>query len=329
MAGHIKQRLANMPETSSDGIMLLLRALQKHVVTVDPNRADRFKMELAEVEKQFRGEDIGQTVKVTTGVLEEYARQTNQMIAHQQSEFMTLVSELTNVLALLPEDQTAFERWNALETQIKAATPADLPKIMAEVKNGLDLSRKEAMEQKQKISDLVSGIISRIRSSNERLQKASPSRDEPLYSPDPVTGLSGRAYAEAELSKTYVQSPSCHLAFFVVKRLNLINRKFGFQRGDEVLLKVVQHLAQSLPDFNNLFRWTPCSFLTIAAPAMSADEVRRKVQAIDLQRVTVILEWEGHSALVPVSLDCRMMALREHSSPELLYQALDSLALDL
>ena len=328
MVGLTKQRSANKTETPVDGIMLLLRALQKHVVTVDTSQAHRFKTELAEVEKRFRGENIGQTVKDTAGILEEYAQQSNQLIVHQQSEFMTLVSELTNALASIPEDHNAFERLNALEAHIKTAAPDELPKITAEVTESVALARKQAMEQKQKISDLVSGIISRMHVSKERVATAT-SGDEVLYSPDPVTGLSGRAYAEAEVSRTFTQSPACHLALFVVKRLSLINRKFGFQRGDEVLLKVVQHLAQSLPDFNNLFRWTPCSFLTIAPPVISADEVRRKVQAIDLHRVTVILEWEGHSALVPVSLDCRVMAFKEHNSAESLFQALDSLALDL
>ncbi len=69
-------------------------------------------------------------------------------------------------------------------------------------------------------------------------------------------------------------------------------------------------------------------FLTIAAPNMLYQEVRQKVQRLDLQRMTVTLEWEGKSALIPINLNCHVLSLKEFTSPDALYQRLDAYALE-
>jgi GGDEF domain-containing protein len=149
-----------------------------------------------------------------------------------------------------------------------------------------------------------------------------------VYTPDQLTGLPARAYAEAELARAHGQSPDCYLALFIVKRLALINAKFGYSRGDQVLLKVVVHLAQSLPEFNNLFRWAPCAFLTMAPLNTSYKDLRAKIQIIELTRMTPTLEWEGRSAMVPVVIDCRIVSVKDFGTPSDLFLRLDTLATD-
>ncbi len=180
----------------------------------------------------------------------------------------------------------------------------------------------EHAAQARQVADLVPGGASDARPSGSAQVSGL------AYAADQLTGLPSRAYAEAELVRAHGQPEDYYLALFMVKRLALINAKFGFSRGDQVLLKVVVHLAQAMSDFNNLFRWAPCAFLTLAPPSTSFKELRGKVQLVELTRMTPTLEWEGRSAMVPIAIDCRILSVKDFGTPSDLFLRLDTLAAD-
>jgi GGDEF domain-containing protein len=249
------------------------------------------------------------------------------------AEFAGVALEIASALKALPGIQGNVERWSLLEEQIKALSSRDdLAAAKTRLRAAISVARAEALRERATVNDLVSGIIDKLngassRESSEAASKADPPLT-PLYTPDPLTGLPARAFAEAELALAHGQSPDCHLAIFVVKRLALINAKFGYSRGDQVLLKVVSHLAQSLPGFNSLFRWTACAFLTVAPPNVSYKELRSKVQLIELAQLTATLEWDGRSAIVPVVINCRIVSIKDFGTLSDLLLRLDTLASD-
>jgi len=229
-------------------------------------------------------------------------------------------------LALLPGPA---DRLTLLEHQIAAISGEDdLVSIKARLISEVATARAEVLQERQKISDLISGTLTRLGTPPEESGSDLVPAIGSIYLPDALTGLPTRAYAEAKLILAHGLAADCYLAIFVIKRLALINTKFGFARGDQVLLKVVVHLAQALPEFNSFFRWTPCSFITMAPPGMSFAQMRSKIQVVELTRITPTLEWEGHSAMVPVALDCRVISLRDFTTPAELFLRLDTLATD-
>jgi GGDEF domain-containing protein len=179
----------------------------------------------------------------------------------------------------------------------------------------------EVLQARQQLGALLSGVISQV--AGEALQPQAP-----VYTLDQLTGLPSRASAEAQLREAHTQSQDCFLALFVVKRLALINAKFGYARGDDVLKKVVVHLSQSLQESANLFRWAPCAFLALAPESTSYKELRSKIQMIELARLTPTLEWEGRSAMVPIIIDCRIVPVKDFSAAPDLFLHLDTLASD-
>ena len=263
------------PETDAlaECVMLLVKAIERHLVIVDEKDAEEFRAGLCRLEDGLH-ESVETRVRVDAVVklLTNYATRTNQVIGRQRAELSQLTSDLSAGSIGL---QGAVERLRACQEHIDGERSLGSPSV---------------------------------------------------YATDPLTGLPGRAYAQNELARTHAQHPDCLIAFFVVKRLSLINAKFGFSRGDQVLLKVVQSLAQMMPDYNNLCRWSPCSFLIITSPLVTPAELRGHVHDIELLRMTPTLEWEGHSALVPIAMDCRAMSLREFGSPDLLFRKLDGIA---
>jgi GGDEF domain-containing protein len=238
-------------------------------------------------------------------------------------------AEVGTTMKALSGLQANAERWNRLEEQIKAiSTRDDLEVMKARLCAEVAAARAAALQENQKISELFSGVIGKLDIAPEESASEMPPEVNSAYSSDHLTGLPSRAYAEAELKRAHAQTGDCFVALFVVKRLALINAKFGYSRGDQVLLKVVLHLAQSLPDFNNLFRWAPCAFLTVAPPNTTYKELRSKVKIVELTRLMPTLEWEGRSAMVPVVIECRIMSVKDFSSQSDLFHRLDKLASD-
>ena len=261
-----------------------------------------FRAQLAALEGQLQGNaNARQVVDSAVEVLSEYEAQTNEVIARQKSGLSQTV-----------------ERWNSVEEQIKAiSSQEDLEAAKMRLLEQITSARTEVLEVVGNPDSQASGGA---------IEPSRTSASMPVV--DPLTGLASRAYAEFELGRALGQSDDCFLALFIVKRLALINAKFGYSRGDQVLLKVVLHLGQSLPGFDKLFRWSPCAFLAVAPPPTSYKELRAKVQVVELTRLTPTLEWEGRSAMVPVVIDCRIISVKDFGTASDLFLRLDTLAAD-
>ncbi len=324
--------------TLEDCLLILLRGIQNHSVIADGSDGQEFRAELAALESRFQGkENAHKLVDSAVEILDKYGTQTNQVIARQKSDLVTAAAQLSEAVKTLPEIQRSAERLSKLEQQInEISADDDLNAVKARLCAEVAAARAAALQEGHQVSELFSGVAGKLDIAPERgpAQAGDQGAGETphvagtVYTPDPLTGLPSRAYAEAELARAHGQSSDCFIALFVVKRLALINAKFGYSRGDQVLLKVVLHLAQSLPEFNNLIRWAPCAFLTVAPPKTTYKELRGKVQIIELTRMTPTLEWEGRSAMVPVAIDCRIVSVKDFGTPYELFLRLDTLAAD-
>jgi GGDEF domain-containing protein len=317
--------------TLEDGLQILLRGIQNHSVIADEADGQEFRKELVALESRFKGKDNARKlVDSAVDILDKYGSQANEVIARQKAGLVNAAAELAAAMKALQGIRGSADRLNLVEEQINLISEEDdLESVKARLRADVAMARAEALQERQQISGLFSTIVAKLGLSSVQLAgETSLTTSGSVYTPDTLTGLPSRAYAEAELTRAHAQFPDCYLALFVVKRLALINAKFGYSRGDQVLMKVVLHLAQSLPEFKNLFRWAPCAFLTVAPPSTSYGDLRSKVQIIELTRMTPTLEWEGRSAMVPVAIDCRIISVKDFQSPSELFLRLDTLSSD-
>ncbi len=299
------------PSALEESLVELLKGIQKYVPAGEA--------ELAGLAARFQETgDSRELVKSALKILEAHELRRNSDAA---------AAELANAIQALPGLQGNVERWNRVEQQIKAISSRDdLEVTKARLCADVAVARAEALQERQKISTLFSGALAKLEVPAAGDILASP--EESGAKLDQLTGLPTRAYAEAELARLHGEDSDTYVTLFVVKRLALINAKFGYARGDQVLMKVVAHLAQALPDFRHFFRWAPCAFLTLAPPDTTYKELRSKVQMIELARLAPTLEWEGRSAMVPVAMDCRILSVKDFTAPSDLFARLDTLASD-
>lgn len=326
---------------TEDYLWALLREIQNHPALAEGAPGRQLSAELAALQTRFQEPDnAAGLVEAAVAMLKKHGAQTKVAMDLQKSEIAAATTQLSDVMKALPSAQSFEERLSVIEQQIESMSPETLDNSKARLRANIAAARTESVAERQKISELLSGTASKLEaSSSEGAGESAAGQPGSLtgeagyaggtaYAPDPLTGLPARAYAEIELSRALNESDDRYAALFIVKRLALINAKFGYKRGDQVLLKVVTHLTQSLPEFNKLFRWAPCAFLTLAPPKTTYKEMRAKLQIVELTRLAPTLEWEGRSAMIPVALDCRVISIKDFGNPSDLFLRLDSLATD-
>ena len=314
-AGKTKQ-----PVSLEESLLILLRGMQDHSVIGEESGDKEFQARLAELQCEFKGkENAAQVAEAAIELLAQHHSQIKEVVAQQKSALTKATSDLAAATKGLSDVQGTPDRLASLEQQIGAISEGDdLAAIKARLISEVAAARTEAQQEWQKVSDLISGTGQSARHLAHVVGSG--------YAKDPLTGLNSRAQAENELTRAHELPVDSYLAIFVVKRLALINSKFGFARGDQLLVKIVGQLAQSLPEFTNLFRWAPCAFITLAPAGTAHHELRQKVQLIEITRMTPTLEWQGRSAMVPIALDCRVISLKDFGKPSELFLRLDSFA---
>jgi len=191
-----------------DCLRILLRGIQNHPVVAEGADGQEFRAQLAALESQLQGNASARhVVDSAVEVLSKYEAQANEVIARQKSG-LTL----------------AAERWNTVENQIKAISSQD----------DLEAAKLRLLEQ---ITSARTEILEVVGNPDS---PASGRAIEPARKPakldvvDPLTGWASRPYAEFELARALGQSDDCFMALFIVKRLALINSRFGYSRGDQV-----------------------------------------------------------------------------------------------
>jgi GGDEF domain-containing protein len=325
-----KPRLPKPKEqTLEDCLILLLHGIQDHLATSDGSSGEEFRSQLAALEKQFQGkEKAPELVAAAVEILKKHGAQASQAMARQKSGLVAAASELDGAVKALPALQANAESWNRVEERIRSiSTEDDLETVKARLCADVAQARAEALKEHKKISELVSGVAGKLEAAPIPAAKETPRAMGAAFTPDALTGLPPRAFAEAESRRVLGLPSDSYLALVVVRRLALIGAKFGLSRGDQVVLKVMLYLSQSMPDYS-LFRWAPNAFLAITPPNTPYKELRSKVQVIEATPMTPTLEWEGRSAMVPVALNCRTLSAKDFGTPYELFRLLDKLSAD-
>jgi GGDEF domain-containing protein len=108
----------------------------------------------------------------------------------------------------------------------------------------------------------------------------------------------------------------------VVNGLQSINRRFGYQVGDQLLKTVSDLFGKALADTDRLFRWHGPALVALVAREKTIDAVRAEIGRINSKRIAGVLEVGKDGLLLPVSASWQVLALT--SSAVDIAQAIES-----
>jgi diguanylate cyclase (GGDEF)-like protein len=115
---------------------------------------------------------------------------------------------------------------------------------------------------------------------------------------DQITGLGTLKSAESRIKEITAASHQGYVSAFFLKHLDVVNRRFGFSAGDEVIKRFATYLEKNLQGSDQLFRWRGPCFVVVADRYTSLEAVQADANKISLRGPEMEVESDGNTMLI-------------------------------
>jgi len=329
----LKRFLDSRPEQLIEALLrmvrLLVQGIEIHAVKGDAADYDKFRSDMRQVQESLTERPAPSEVLVMAGAvvkaLEEYNNRASRFIHVQCAELQTMVAMLTKTMTTLASgSETSVARLQSIEKQLhKASMIEDFQTARLRLGECLEGLRTEIVRQKEESARTVTEMRTELTKSRERMAPLSQ-RGEGERRADPVTGLRQRPEAEAALVEAAQEGRRVYAVIFVIERLDLINSRFGYAAGDQILVLFSQHLAQNLSRTDQLFRWSGPAILALLERDGAPKQVREEVVRITAQRLEKTILLGTRSVLLPVGASWAMFPVGDFRPVQLLFPQFES-----
>jgi GGDEF domain-containing protein len=305
-------------------IDILLHAIQVHSVAVDPAAFAAFQAEIQKVRGIVRmtsPEQILSTAAFIQRTVEAYnqgAARTRRAHAEALQKLLTTFTD--TVAAISTASETSVARLQEINKQIlKASTPEDIKSLTLQASECLESVRVQTLRQHERADQNLAQLRSQVESSS----RAKPSAGvQPKM--DSLSGLPLRAQAEHVLDTAIQSGGQGFVVAFIIDRVHLINARFGYGVGDQILTLFRQHLAEHLEEGDQLFRWTGPVFLALIDRPSLPEGVRAEVKRVTSKKLETTVQIGSRFVLLPVSSSALVISLREAESAATIIEQVDA-----
>jgi GGDEF domain-containing protein len=302
-------------------VKLLLQGIVLHSLEGDPADYSRFRDNIAQVERRLDEEISTPELPVLAGsalkALDDYNRRTSACLRLRSVEFQTMVKMLTEtVSAITAAGDTNVQQLLEIEKQVEAATEIeDVRQIKGRLSECLDGIRRETQRQRSETArnaeDLMRG-----------LESAQAAQADSSTAPDPVTGLPPRALAEEAFAQACRDEAQAYVLAVVVDRIQILNKRFGYEVGDEIMRYFAGFLKGQLQPKDQLFRWTGPTLTGLVFRPNRLDRVRDEIGRIMELKYEHTVRTPSRTILLPISVRWALFPMM--ASPRLLTQKIEN-----
>lgn len=324
----LKKKRAPVGEDLSNTLLLvietLLRALEVHSVRGDPADHERFQADIGGLREAFGGRSAQAMLTAADSakkMVEEYNQRAAHFLRMQALERQKVADKLTDTLAAVTGcPERSILQLRDLEHRIaKARSIEEVKKYGAQLSECLEGLREDNSRRMQRMEQVLSALRRKVQS----LPWEGPGDDVP-HDLDASVELPSRPKAEAALEKVMLAGGYGFVVAYVVDRVQLINARFGYAVGDEILAMFQEHLKQGLKKGDQLFRWTGPAFLVLMDRTSLAGGVRAEVNHLTSAKLETTVHLERRSVLLPVTARSAIFSLFEATSTAELIQEVDA-----
>ncbi|HEY3940733.1 MAG TPA: GGDEF domain-containing protein [Bryobacteraceae bacterium] len=249
-------------------ILLFLEASALHAIDYDSEEQSTYQREIREIRDKFEHAVAQHDILILAGEanqsIQAYNRGVEKFIRSLSAEKQAIVNLMGEaLLRVCSSSERAGENLRRIEKQLeKAVHLEDIRSLKSKLSECLDVLCREAERQEAQAREVKS-------------QLAEPGNA--IGPADHVTGLPGLRHAERYVRELAHAGTHAYAAPFFLKSLQVINRRFGYTTGDQILLRYSQHLTHHLGDKDRLFRWRGPCFVAILERFQEPDVVRSEV----------------------------------------------------
>lgn len=222
------------------------------------------------------------------------------------TEVLNTAVQAAQNLCLASEHFT--QRLSEIEDQIEDACNIDAVRVMRfRLTEYLQQLRDQTLRPRGKMAEALAELREQLEIANGmRSQKTSAAA-----APDTLTGLQARGCAERALAAALDAGLPAYAVLFVVDRLHLINARYGYSTGDQILRVVCDHLASGVSPGDRLFRWTGPAFVALMERVESRAEVEQEINRIGSAPLKVTVQIGNGSVSLPIPTRSLLVPLTE------------------
>jgi len=216
--------------------------------------------------------------------------------ANPSADLLSAAVQSATNLCLASEHFT--QRLSDIEDQIEEACNIDAVRVMRfRLTEYLQQLRDQTLHQRERMAQ----ALAQLREQLEIAQglKSSKAASVPA-AVDSLTGLQARGCAERAFAAAIESRLHAYAALFVVDRLHVINARYGYSTGDQMLRTVCEHLASCLSPGDRLFRWTGPAFVALMERVEKVSEVQEEINHIGSSPLKVAVQIGNGSVLLPI-----------------------------
>ena len=292
----------------------LLGSIAREAICADEGEHVRFQDCILVLDQKLRNARESAEIYAISGAadkaLQDHKTEATKYFRNQTAELQSMASAAIRTVADIHSHGTdSMENLRRIEQQVLHASSAkSLAECRSELNECLATLREESQRQQQNTSQMVSRLHSELNHNNNATMRNNQTEK------DPVSGLPSRPDAESMLASQYEGNHTNTFAvLFSVQRINIINTKYGYAAGDQIMRVFLSHLRSYLTIVDDLFRWSGPTFLAIVHRPGGADPFRSEIARILGRRLEHELALPNRTALLPVSASALVIELSKES----------------
>jgi GGDEF domain-containing protein len=270
-------------------IQLLLEGCALHSVEFDSVKHAAFRTSIREIANRFQQDadpknlvtlvgDINKTVRTYNHVVERFI----QELSVEKQQAVKLLAQ--SLLRVCQASEQSAQTLREIENELASASELD------------DMRKLRA-----KMAECVASICQEADAHEARYRelKEHISQSSTLLEPrDQVTGLGALKSANFRIQELSSGASPAHVMAFFLKNIDVVNRRFGFAAGDDVLRRFSLYLAKHLRGTDHLFRWRGPCFVIVTDRIASSDVIHAEAKDIALRGPDQEVESGGKSMLI-------------------------------
>ena len=304
-------------------VRLLVQGIGLHAVEGDPQDYRQFRYEVREhleaAETPRTTADLLKSTGAILKTLEAYNSRTTRYLRMQGAELQHMIAMLARTVTTLGSGSLqSVERLREIEHKLaKTSGIEDVRALKQKLEECLECIRTESVRQKTEGARTIETLKEAIRKTKQRISSSGAGS-----ALDPTTGLPSRDSAVAALAEWVLQDKPPCAGLFVLDRVALINSRFGYKIGDQVLKAYLEELQRHLAPVDRVFRWSGPAFLVVLMRPERIEKVREQLRYTLPGRLERNFELPNRSAMLSITATWTVLPM--NVPVEELVQQLDS-----
>ncbi|HVV47226.1 MAG TPA: diguanylate cyclase [Bryobacteraceae bacterium] len=284
-------------------VSLLIEKIGASAAKGDGDEHADFCAEMNDLRDRLAAEVSSENLLIMAGsavqTMENYNLRISTLIRRQAAELQSVIAMVTETaLKIGGESTRSAQRLQEIGNHFeKAGSFDDLKTLKAHLGECLNSFRQEVERQKHESDSAIRSLQRQVGQRGAEIP--TPSND----TPDPTTGLPCKPAALQAMQAAAETGMRLYVVAMVVKGVQSVNTRFGFEVGDRMLRTFKENLERHLSPKDKLFRWDGPAIVALMDRAEPVGQVRTQIRRILDGRLEQNFTVDGRSVLIPIHAD--------------------------